>query len=214
VERLESDLGDGWHIECNVFQVMRSGGRQPLEGTHPRGSMTMTTASGSEQSFSAFVRKHESALYGLALRLCGNPADASDLLQDTFERALRSFAQLPPTANQRAWAAAILHNRFIDCCRRRKRTPIHEPMEDMHVPAVEEPAPQPWLDITAEQVRDALTQIGDEFRVVYELATSQNRSYKEIAAELRLPPATVGTRLIRARRKLRRILTPLVREAA
>ena len=77
----------------------------------------------------------------------------------------------------------------------------------------EPPAPA-WLDITPEQVQAALAKIGDEFRVVYELATSQNRSYKEIAAELRLPAATVGTRLIRARRKLRRLLTPLVREAA
>ena len=77
----------------------------------------------------------------------------------------------------------------------------------------EPPAPA-WLDITPEQVQAALAQIGDEFRVVYELATSANRSYKEIAAQLRLPAATVGTRLIRARRKLRRLLTPLVREAA
>jgi len=49
--------------------------------------------------------------------------------------------------------------------------------------------------------------------VVYELATAQNRSYKEIAAQLRLPAATVGTRLIRARRKLRRLLTPLLDNA-
>jgi RNA polymerase sigma-70 factor, ECF subfamily len=174
----------------------------------------MTTASGTEQSFVSFVRKHESALYGLALRLCGNPADAADLVQDTFERAFRSHHQLPEGANERAWAAAILHNRFIDGCRRKKRTPIHEPVEDSHPAGESEPPPPAWLDITPEQVQAALAKIGDEFRVVYELATSQNRSYKEIAAELRLPAATVGTRLIRARRKLRRLLTPLVREAA
>jgi RNA polymerase sigma-70 factor, ECF subfamily len=174
----------------------------------------MTSASGSEQSFVDFVRKHEGALYGLALRLCGNTADAADLLQDTFERAYRSYGQLPDGANERAWAAAILHNRFIDGCRRKKRTPIHEPVEEMHVAPESEPPPPAWLDITAEQVQAALAQIGDEFRVVYELATAHNRSYKEIAAQLSLPAATVGTRLIRARRKLRRLLTPLVREAA
>src|SRR6185295_2542168 len=158
--------------------------------------------------------KHEGALYGLALRLCGNTADASDLVQDTFERAYRSYGQLPTGANERAWAAAILHNRFIDGCRRKKRTPIHEPVEETQLTVESEAPPPAWLDITPEQVQAALAQIGDEFRVVYELATSQNRSYKEIAAELRLPAATVGTRLIRARRKLRRLLTPLVREAA
>jgi RNA polymerase sigma-70 factor (ECF subfamily) len=174
--------------------------------------MTMTSPSGSEQSFVLFVRKHQAPLYGLALRLCGNTADAADLVQDTFERAFRSYGQLPQGANERAWAAAILHNRFIDGCRRKKRTPIHEQVED--VAADPEPPAPAWLDITPEQVQAALAKIGDEFRVVYELATSQNRSYKEIAAELRLPAATVGTRLIRARRKLRKILTPLVREAA
>jgi RNA polymerase sigma-70 factor, ECF subfamily len=174
--------------------------------------MTMTSPSGSEQSFVLFVRKHQAPLYGLALRLCGNTADAADLVQDTFERAFRSYGQLPSGANERAWAAAILHNRFIDGCRRKKRTPIHEQVEDLALDP-EPPAPA-WLDITPEQVQAALAKIGDEFRVVYELATSQNRSYKEIAAQLRLPAATVGTRLIRARRKLRRLLTPLVREAA
>jgi RNA polymerase sigma-70 factor (ECF subfamily) len=177
--------------------------------------MTMTPPSGSEQSFVVFVRKHEGALYGLALRLCGNTADAADLLQDTLERAYRSYRQLPAGANERAWGAAILHNRFIDGCRRKKRTPIHEPVEESHVAADSEPPAPDWLDITPEQVQAALAKIGDEFRVVYELATAQNRSYKEIAAQLRLPPATVGTRLIRARRKLRRLLSPLlVREAA
>ena len=167
----------------------------------------------SENTFVGFVRKHEAALYGLALRLSGNSADAADLVQDTFERALRSYAQLPPGANERAWAAAILHNRFIDGCRRRKRTPVHEQVEEMLVAHDPEPPAPAWLDITPEQVQAALAKIGDEFRVVYELATAQNRSYKEIAAQLRLPAATVGTRLIRARRKLRRLLTPLLDNA-
>src|SRR5262245_58622972 len=84
---------------------------QGLMKSRTRGPKTMTTAAGTEQSFVSFVRKPESALYGLALRLCGNPADAADLVQDTFERAFRSYHQLPEGANERAWAAAILHNR-------------------------------------------------------------------------------------------------------
>jgi RNA polymerase sigma-70 factor (ECF subfamily) len=172
---------------------------------------TMTNTSG-KRKFIQFVRAHEQALYGLALRLSGNPADASDLVQDTFERALKSFAQLPEGANERAWAATILHNRFIDGCRSRKRAPVHEAVEEIAV-ASEPEAPAPaWLDITPEQVREALGKIGPEFRVVYELATTGNRSYKEIAEELQLPPATVGTRLIRARRKLKRLLTPMIEQ--
>ena len=181
----------------------------------------MTSASGKNQTFAGFVRRHQAALYGFALRLSGNAADAADLVQDTLERTFRSYHQLPSGANERAWAATILHHRFIDGCRRKKRAPFHElvpgavpsALDDQQVAVECESAP-PWLDITPEQVQAALAQIGDEFRVVYELATTQKRSYKQIAAELRLPPATVGTRLIRARRKLRRLLTPLVREAA
>jgi RNA polymerase sigma-70 factor (ECF subfamily) len=180
----------------------------------------MTSTSGRNQTFAGFVRRHQAALYGFALRLSGNSADAADLVQDTLERTLRCYDQLPPDANERAWAATILRHRFIDGCRRKKRTPIHELITAAAAPVapeetqVESEAAPPWLDITPEQVQAALAQIGDEFRVVYELATTQKRSYKQIAAQLQLPAATVGTRLIRARRKLRRLLTPLVREAA
>jgi RNA polymerase sigma-70 factor, ECF subfamily len=159
-----------------------------------------------QRSFVAFVRQFQPLLHRLALRLCSNPADAADLVQDTFERALRGFQQLPPNVNERAWATTILHNRFVDEYRRKKRTPIHEPLSDLHPAPEPEAAPPAWLDITPAEVQAALNHIGDEFRVVYELATAHNRSYKDIAAHLKLPTATVGTRLIRARRKLRRLL--------
>jgi RNA polymerase sigma-70 factor (ECF subfamily) len=112
----------------------------------------------------------------------------------------------------------ILNRRFIDACRRRSRAPQQQPLDEAVLPAdasdePREPAP-PWSQITAEQVSAALAKLRPSFREVYELATTGNRSYKEIAAELNLPPATVGTRLIRARRKLRVLLTPLLAQAA
>lgn len=160
--------------------------------------------------FDQFVRANGATLHSQALRLCGNSADANDLVQDTFERALRSFQHLPAGANVRAWATTILHNRFIDGCRARRREPTHE-LDEECAPAAEPEPPAPaWRDITPEQLESALAQLGEEFRVVYQLHAAGNRTYKDIATELRLPPATVGTRLNRARRKLKKLLAGLL----
>jgi RNA polymerase sigma-70 factor (ECF subfamily) len=143
----------------------------------------------------------------MGLKLCGNAADARDLVQDAFERALRGYAQLGPDANERAWVITILHNLFIDRCRRKKREPRTEPVDEVSVPAAEPTPPPPaWTAITPAQLRQALGELSEEFRVVYQLHAIEGRSYKEISAELNLPQATVGTRLIRARRKLRELL--------
>jgi RNA polymerase sigma-70 factor (ECF subfamily) len=152
---------------------------------------------------------HLSALQGLALKLCGHPADARDLVQDTFERALRNLHTLDAGANERAWLFTILHNLFIDQCRKKSRRP---PREDIDDPAVQVASPEPepppaWTAIGPEELRRAVGQLEEEFRVVYRLHAIEGRSYQEIAATLDLPVNTVGTRLIRARRKLKVILT-------
>lgn len=163
--------------------------------------------SATTRRFEDFVRAHEQMLLAMATKLCGSPADARDLVQDTFERALRSYDQLPPGSNDCGWAVTILHNLFIDRCRKRRREPRQEDIDEVPVAAPEPPpAPPAWSHITDEQLRAALQQIGEEFRVVYQLHAIDGRSYKEIAAELALPMATVGTRLNRARRKLRELL--------
>jgi RNA polymerase sigma-70 factor (ECF subfamily) len=159
--------------------------------------------------FDEFARTHEPMLYAMALKLCANPADARDLVQDTFERALKAWATLPEGSNERGWVVTILHNLFIDLCRKRKREPRTEDVHEVPVAAPEaSPTAPAWLDITPEQVRGALGSLGAEFRAVYQLHTVEGKSYKEIAAQLDIPIATVGTRLIRARRKLREILAP------
>jgi RNA polymerase sigma-70 factor (ECF subfamily) len=164
--------------------------------------------------FEELVRAHEPILFAMALKLCGNGADARDLVQDAFERALRGYAQLGPDANERAWVITIMHNLFIDRCRRRKREPRTEPVDETSVAAAEPTPPPPaWTDITSEQLRAALGQLSEEFRVVYQLHAIDGRSYKEIAVQLDLPLATVGTRLIRARRKLRDVLESMLGRA-
>ncbi len=164
-----------------------------------------------QRSFEAFVREHEPALHNTALRLCRNAADARDLVQDTLERGLRSFDRYRPGTNGRGWLLTILNNLFIDRCRSSTREPrAAEGVEDLAavVAAPEPPAEPGWATITPEQVEAAISQLGDEFRTVYQLHAIEQRSYAEIAAQLGVNKATVGTRLLRARRRLKELLLP------
>ena len=158
-----------------------------------------------ERAFTDAVREHEPLLLGLARRLCGNEADASDLVHDTYERALRAWERYTDRGNLRSWLVAILNNLFIDRCRKARRTPRSESVEELEIAAPEIVAPPAWSNVTGAQVEAALAQIGIEFRRVYELHAA-GRSYDEIAAALQIPKATVGTRLLRARKKLKEVL--------
>ena len=135
---------------------------------------------------------YEPGLLDVARHLCGDPSDARDLVQDTFERALRS-AELPPSEERlRAWLFTILRNLFLDRCRRlRARAEREGPLE----PDVEEscPAPEPgpepgWATITTDQLSSALGGLKEDFRRVYEMHELEGRSYEEILpASSRLP---------------------------
>lgn len=161
--------------------------------------------------FEAFAKEHEQALYATALRLCGNAADARDLLQDTFERGLRKFARFQQGTNGRAWLLTIMNNLFIDRCRarvREARADVSPEEVDAQVAAPDTEQAPAWAAISTDQVREALGKISEEFRVVYQLHAIEKRSYNEIAEKLRINKATVGTRLIRARRRLKELLMP------
>lgn len=151
------------------------------------------------------LRAHEGLLLATARRLCGNAADADDLVHDTYERALRGWDRYADRGNLKSWLMAILHNLFIDRCRKAKRVPKTETIGDVELPAPEAVVPPAWTEVTPEQVARAVTSIGDEFRAVYDLHAA-GRSYDEIAAALNIPKATVGTRLLRARKKLKEAL--------
>jgi RNA polymerase sigma-70 factor, ECF subfamily len=158
-----------------------------------------------ERAFAQAVREHEALLTGIARRLCGNDADAADLVHDTYERALRAWDRYADRGNLRSWMVTILHNLFIDRCRKTRRLPKTEAIEDLELAAPETSAPPAWTNVTDQQVNAALATLGTEFRRVYELH-ALGRSYDEIALELKIAKPTVGTRLIRARKKLKEAL--------
>jgi RNA polymerase sigma-70 factor, ECF subfamily len=149
----------------------------------------------------------ENALYARALRLVRSPSDAWDLVQDTYERALRAKSSFQAGTNLRLWLMTILYNLFLDRCRRQRREPRAVAIDEHEVASPEPYAPEPWEAISHEEVTAALTTLERPFREVYELRLIDNCSYDEIADRLTIPRSTVGTRLMRARHKLRETLT-------
>ena len=178
--------------------------------------MVGATAVARNPRFEAFAAEHSPQLRAIALRLTGNAADAADLVQDCFERAFRNYDKLEPGTNPRAWVVTILHNLFIDRCRRGRREPHKVAVEDVAL-AAPEPANDPdpvWTQLTAEDLRRALEQLEPDFRDCYRMHALEDRSYKEISAALGIPAATVGTRLLRARDKLRKLLARPAQEGS
>lgn len=166
--------------------------------------------------YAAFVREHESALRATALRLCGNATDAGDLLQDTLERGWTRLDRYKVGTDGRAWLLTILHHLFIDRCRsqnRERRADVSAEQVEERVAAPEPEALPTWASISPEQLQEALERIPEEFRRVYQLHALEGRSYIEISERLGIPKATVGTRLIRARRRLKELLMPTPTEA-
>ena len=168
----------------------------------------MVTGHGDEGSLQATLVDAEPTLTRLAERLCASQADMLDLIQDTFERAVRQG--LPHgVRSPRAWLATIMHNLFIDRCRAAARRPSCEVLAEDHgdiLPLEAHPPEPPWSQITVEDIRDALDELDPTFRDVYVSYTFDHRSYEQIAEQLSIQRVTVGTRLTRARKKLRDIL--------
>lgn len=152
------------------------------------------------------LEAHAPALQQVALKLCRDRDLASDLVQDTFERALRREDQLAEVHNLHAWLATILHRLFIDQCRSKQRR-SHVPIEDGAL-AEPEPSPPPvWASISDQDLHGAVARLDPNFRAVFELHSHAGASYAEISSRLGIPKNTVGTRLARARAKLKDLLT-------
>jgi RNA polymerase sigma-70 factor, ECF subfamily len=163
-----------------------------------------------------------SELYAAAVRMTRNPADAEDLLQETYLRAYRAFASFQEGTNLRAWLYRILTNAFINTYRKRQREPqtvSDDELEDWYLydrlgmDAAEASAEATVLEnLPDEDVQDALASLPEQFRLAVLLADVEGFSYKEIAQILDIPIGTVMSRLHRGRRALEKRLWDVMRE--
>jgi RNA polymerase sigma-70 factor (ECF subfamily) len=136
-------------------------------------------------------------------RLTRNAADAKDLVQDTLERGMRKV-DLHTHGALRPWLLHIMRNLFIDRCRRRR--PTESGVELLPIAAAAQVFPR-WALVSDEALAGAIDALDPHLRDVFVLKEQEGHTYLQIARRLNIPAATVGTRLLRARRRLRAILT-------
>jgi len=156
-------------------------------------------------------------LYSAALKMTRNPADAEDLVQETYAKAFSSFHQFQEGTNLKAWLYRILANTYINLYRQAQRRPqIANEAEilDWQLAQAEShassPTPSAEMEamsrITDSNVVAAMRALKEEYRYVVYLADVEGFSYKEIASILDIPIGTVMSRLSRGRELLRRNL--------
>lgn len=175
--------------------------------------------------------QHMDALYRAALRMTGNPADAEDLVQDTYFKATRSIDRYQESAGTRAWLFRILTNAYIDRYRQRMRAP--ETVELRDDPGLydlfletrqgtdaDASDSAGWTDAELEsflarfvgdEVKAAVESLPPAFRMVVILRDVEGFSYREIAEMLDVPVGTVMSRLFRGRRALQARLADYAR---
>jgi RNA polymerase sigma-70 factor (ECF subfamily) len=159
------------------------------------------------------------ALYTAALRMTRNPAEAEDLVQETYLKAYRAFGSFEQGTNLKAWLYKILTNTFINAYRSRRRRPEQTEIEDvedlylyrrlggLEAATAGRSAEEEVLDhFTDTEVKEALESLPESFRMTVLLADVEGFSYREIADIMDIPIGTVMSRLHRGRRALQKAL--------
>jgi RNA polymerase sigma-70 factor, ECF subfamily len=169
--------------------------------------------------FAEQAMQYAPQLYSAALRMTRNQADAEDLVQDAYLRGFRSFHTFTEGTNLRAWLFRILTNAYINTYRAKQRRPIESDLADveelylyrrlgsMETAAASMSAEEQFLDLfTDDEVKRALEDLPENFRLPVLLADVDGFAYKEIAEILDIPVGTVMSRLHRGRKAMQRAL--------
>jgi RNA polymerase sigma-70 factor (ECF subfamily) len=163
------------------------------------------------ESFEALAMPLFAKLYNFAHWLTQNREEAEDLVQETYVKALKGFSGFAPGTNFRAWLYRILRNTFLTSrtgLKAAAMTSLDDEEIDQPQAATSE-TPESWLLARANQemIRTALDRLPVHFREVILLCDVEEMSYQEIANTLAIPIGTVMSRLSRARRAMRQLLS-------
>jgi RNA polymerase sigma-70 factor, ECF subfamily len=164
------------------------------------------------------------SLYGAALRMTRNPADAEDLVQETMLRAYRAFDRFEPGTNLKAWLFRIMTNAYINTYRKRQREPRKVSTEDVedfdlyrelknHDTQFDATPETIVLDsLVDSDITEAIEDLPDQFRLAVVLADIEGFSYAEMADIMQVPMGTVMSRLHRGRKALQKRLWEVAKD--
>lgn len=162
-------------------------------------------------------------LYGAALRMTHSPADAEDLVQETYMKAFRSFDSFKAGTNLKAWLYRIMTNAYINDYRKAQRRPTEDPTEEIsdwqlaasashHSTGLESAEIEALKRLPDKRIQQALNDLPDDNRMVVYYADIEGLPYKDIAEIMDTPVGTVMSRLHRGRKKLRSALKEVAAE--
>jgi RNA polymerase sigma-70 factor, ECF subfamily len=187
-------------------------------------AMSDTQPAGLRELFEDQALQYMDQLYAAALRMTRNPADAGDLVQETYVKAYAAFQSFEQGTNLKAWLYRILTNTYINIYRKNQREPYQgaiDDLEDWQLGGAESitqgrttrSAEAEAIDhLPDSDVKAALQSIPEDFRLAVYLADVEGFSYQEIADIMKTPVGTVMSRLHRGRRLLRDLLADYARE--
>lgn len=168
------------------------------------------------ESFETEALPHMEALLRTALRMTKNQSDAEDLVQEAMVKAYRNWDKFEPGTNCRAWLFRIMTNVFINDYRSKSRSPISVDVDDIDdnflygqlasLGVENNPEQQLFTKILDGDVRKAIEELPDDFKMVVMLSFLEGFSYQEIADILDLQLGTVKSRLHRGRKLLQKQL--------
>ena len=170
---------------------------------------------GDESAFEQLVIAYEKPVYNLCLRMCGDRDEAFDLSQDTFIKAWHAISMFQGDSKFQTWLMRIASNTCIDHLRKKKRKNVismteldreDEPLERQIADYETDPAVLVEKAQDHEAVREAMSRLPDQDRLILSMRAIEDMSYREIGEALELQPGTVKSRISRAREKIRRSL--------
>jgi len=185
----------------------------------------MTSTVTTREDFTHDAMQHAPQMFSTAMRMTRNRSDAEDLVQETFIKAWRSFATYQQGTNLRAWLFRIMTNTYINKYNAQQRKPTETELDDVEelflykrLGAVDQSqlsqsAEDQMLSLfTDDEVKKALEELPEQFRIPVLMSDVEGFSYKEIAEILEIPLGTVMSRLHRGRKAMQKMLYEYAKE--